>query len=232
MSGRTYTPVQFALEKNVVFLFGRLLFGTGGSVSLDTNNSKGTCAAWQNTPTFTGTVASGSATITSVSSFQGLFTGMVLGGVGVIGSGTFTIGTISAATGSVVIQNGAAALASGSNTFTGSGGQYILQFGTQAATRLDTYAKFFKFQASFDESTGSATGSLTQAQLAPAVGGGFVIANNSKQRTIPATTTSGSTDCSLTIQFGTGNGVNFVAANPAAGESVRYFVEFGNSTSI
>lgn len=226
MAGRNFTPVSFTLEKNVVFLFGRVFFGANGAVSLDTNNSKGTCAAWQSTPTFTGTTSSGSAVVSSITSFFGLYTGMSLTGNGVSG----TIGTISASTKSIVMS-ALATSAQATTTISASGGQYVLQFGTIAGVALDTYAKFLRFTVSFDETTGSATGTATQAAFAPTSGGGFVIRNNTSVRTVPGTATSGSTDCTLVIQFGLGNGTGFVATNPAAGEAARYAVVLGNSNA-
>lgn len=228
MANRYQTPVLFAMEKNLVWLSAHVLFDASGAASLDTSNSKGICNFVQNTPTFSGSIGSGSATITSVSSFQGLFTGMVLGGGTVNGSPT--IGTISAATGSIVLS-AAASVTAGSSSFTAAGGQYIMQFGTQAALRLDPYFKLLMIKQSFDSSTGSAIGTATQVQTTPVAPTMLIIQNNTRVRTIPATATSGSTDCSLTLQFGNGTGVGFIAKAPAAGEGLRIETVFGNSSA-
>jgi len=229
MANRFGTPVCFTMEKNVVQLFARVVFGGSSVPLLDTNNSKGFCNAAINAPVFTGSVASGSATITSVSSFHGLFTGMTLSGANV--NTAVTIGTISAATGSIV-TSAAAMMASGAGTYTATGGQYILQLGTQAGVRLDAYNKLLDFNYSFDESTGSASGGFLVAQLALAAQNAFIVTNTTNVRTIPATTTSGSTDCTITVQFGNGFGTGFVAVAPASGEVVRFNVAMGNSTAI
>ncbi len=113
----------------------------------------------------------------------------------------------------------------------GATGQYILQLGQQAAQRLDTYVKVLQLQHSFDETTGSATGGVLQKQLAPNAPSMVWIQNNTKTRTIPATATSGSTDASITVQFGNGSGSNFTAGVPTPGEAVRIVMVMGNSTA-
>lgn len=225
MANRFSTPVAFTMEKNVVQLFARVVFGTNNAPILDTNNSKGFCNVGFSTPVFGGTTSSGSSTITSVSSFQGLFTGMTLSG----GGGAGTIGTMTALTKSIVMTSPATSGTTASITATG--GQYVFQLGTQAGVRLDAYNKLLDFNFSFDESTGSATGSALQVQLAPAALTGFIVQNNTMVRTIPATLTSNSTDCTFTIQFGNGSGVGFVATAPANGESVRINLGLGNCSA-
>lgn len=237
MAGRNYTPVNFALEKNVVNLFARFPFviGSGSTVAgvtLDTTSSKGICSVNPSTPTFSGAVSSGSATITSVTSFFGLFTGMQVTGASVVGSGSFTIGTLSQSTGSLVMSSPAFITTTSSATFVATGGQYVIQFGTQAATRLDSYVKLLDFNYMWDEATGSASGSVGQVQICPAAQNIFYIRNNTSIRTIPQTLTSGSTDCTLTIQMGNGSGVNFVAANPVNGEVLKVGFSFSNSTAL
>lgn len=229
MANRYQTPVLFAMEKNVVLLSAQITFDSGGGAALVPLNSKGHCFFGPYSEAFTGSVASGSSTITSVSSFQGLFTGQTVSGTGVVG--TPTIGTISAATGSIVLS--APFGTAGSVSFLASGGSYILQYGTnQAQGRLDSYFKLLQLQHSFDMSTGSAIGTATQAQLAPAAPSMILVKNNTKVRTVPATATSASTDCSIIVQFGSGAGTSFVAATPAAGEGLRIWTAFGNSSSI
>lgn len=226
MANRFQTPVCFTMEKNVVQIFARVVFGASNVPVLDTNQSKGFCNVGFNTPVFTGTTASGSSSISSVSSFQGLFTGMTLSGSGVSG----TIGTMTAAT-STIVMSAPATSAQATTTITATGGQYIFQLGQQAGTRLDSYAKLLDFNYSFSEDTGSASGSFQQLQLAPAAQNGFLIANNTKVRTIPATLTSNSTDCTIIVQFGNGSGTGFVAASPANGEVLRINLGMGNSTA-
>jgi hypothetical protein len=225
MAGRNFTPVQFGLEKNIVSLYSRALIGANGAVTLDTSNSKGICNIAVSTPIFTGTTSSGSATINSVSSFNNLFTGMTLSGGGANG----VIGTMTAATASIVMS--APATAAGSATITATGGQYIVQFGTQAGVRLDSYAKLLDWNYTFDESNGSANGSYQVLQVAPAATQGFIVENLIKTRTIPAVGTSNSTDCTVIVQFGNGAGSGFVAATPASGEVLRMSYTMGNSTA-
>ncbi len=229
MANRFGTPIGFTMEKNVVQLYARVVFGTNNVPVLDTNNSKGFCNVGINTPVFSGSIGSGSATISSVSSFQGLFTGMTITGSGV-GAG-LTIGTMTATTASIVLS-AAASVAAGSISFTATGGQYIFQLGTQAGVRLDSYAKLLDFNYSFSEDTSSASGAYQQLQLAPAAQNAFVVQNNTMKRTIPSTTTSNSTDCTLIVQFGNGAGTSFVAASPANGEIIRVNLGMGNSTAI
>ncbi len=226
MAGRNFTPVSFGLEKNIVQLYARVVFGGSGVPLLDTNNSKGFCNAAINAPSFTGTTSSGSATISSVTSFAGLFTGMTLTGTGVGG----TIGTMTAATASLVMSAPATS-AQATTTVTATGGQYVLQLGTQAGVRLDSYNKILELGCIFDESTGSATGGYQVLQLAPAAQNSFIVGNKSNIRTIPATSTSNSTDCTVVVQFGNGAGTSFVAAAPAAGEVLRLNLNLGNSTA-
>lgn len=240
------TPVLFTKEKNVWTLSARVTFDANGAAALDTTQSKGFCAVWQNTPTFTAGTNGSSSLLGSVSSFQGLFSGMNL----TIGSSlaiitTATIGSISAANALLSkfpvtavnnAQSGFPQFDTPSVSFVaGSGGgatgQYILQLGQLAATRLDAYVKILGVQHSFDETTGSATGSALQMQLAPNAPEMVLIQDNVSQRTIPATATSGSTDASITVQFGTGYGSNFQARVPAPGEAVRIVLVLGNSTA-
>lgn len=223
---RFTTPVQFGFEKNIVSAFSRVVFGSSGAPILDTNNSKGICNVAFSTPTFGGTTSSGSSTITSVSSFQGLFTGMTLSGGGANG----TIGTMTAATKSIVMTGLATSGVTAS--MSAIGGQYVFQFGTQAGVRLDGYFKLLEFGYLWDESTGSASGSGLQLQLAPSSSQCFVVQNLTQVRTIPATLTSNSTDCTLTVQVGNGTGVGFVAQQPVAGEVFRCNYVFGNSSAV
>lgn len=240
------TPVLFTKEKNVWVLSARVVFDTNGAAVLDTTQSKGFCAVWQNTPTFTAGTTNSSSVIGTVSSFQGLFSGMNLT---VSSSAVFvssaTIGSITASlassgtfnvTAANAGQSGFPVFAIPSTTFVaGSGGggtgQYILQLGQQAGQRLDPYCKLLMVQHSFDETTGSASGGSLQQQLTPAAPSMVLIQNKSSLRTVPPTLATNSTDASITVQFGTGTGRNFQAGFPAAGEAVRIVLVLGNSTA-
>ena len=248
MANEYFTPVMFAKEKNVVILSARITFDANGAAALDTLNSKGFCNVWQNTPTFTAGTTNSSSTIGTVSSFAGLFSGMNLT---VSSSGTFTstatIGSITAATDTFNVtavnaaQNGYPLFQIPSTTFVaGSGGgatgQYILQLGP-ASNRLSTYYKLLAVQHSFDMACGScigtsATAQVAQQQLAPLSPSMVLVQNNTRLKTIPPTQATNSTDASITVQFGNGTGKNFIAQAPAAGEAVRIFLVFGNSSAI
>ncbi len=215
-----------------------------GLLLISTSNSKGFCAVWQNTPTFTAGTTASSSTIGTVSSFQGLFAGMNLTVSSSIAfAGTVTLGSISASTDTFVTtavnntQSGWPQVSIPLTQFiAGSGGggtgQYIIQLGQQAGTRLTPWYKLLAVQHSFDMSTGSAIGTATQQQLSPAAPSMVLIQNNTRLRTTPPTAATNSTDCSITVQFGSGGtGKNFVPAVPAAGESVRIMMVFGNSSA-
>jgi hypothetical protein len=132
---------------------------------------------------------------------------------------------------STIVMSVPATSAQATTTITATGGQYIIQLGQLAGQRLDAYAKLLDYNFSWDESTGSASGGYQVLQLAPASQSSFIVGNNTKVRTIPATTTSGSTDCTVTIQFGNGAGTGFVAQSPSAGEVLRLNLGLGNSTA-
>ncbi len=241
------SPVLFTKEKNVWILSARITFDANGVPALDTTQSKGFCAVWQNTPTFTAGTTQSSSSIGTVSSFAGLFSGMniTLASSGAL-IATQTIGSLTAITDSLTMvakagSTGFPVFAIPSATFiAGSGGgatgQYILQLGQQAATRLDAYPKVLMVQHSFDMTVGSmvgtgATSQVAQSQQAPLAPTMLWIKDNTKVRTVPQTLTSGSSDCSITVQFGTGTGSNFQAAPPAPGEAVRIVLVMGNSTA-
>lgn len=234
------TPVLFTKEKNVWILSARIVFDTNGAPQLDTTQSKGFCAIWQVTPTFTGGLNTGSSTLTgSVSSFKGLFPGMNLTIASSIAiSATTTIGSISAANAALGKFSISVAPDFGVDTTTfiagsagGGTGQYILQLGQQAGQRLDAYVKVLQIQHSFDETTASATGGVLQRQLAPNAPAMVLIQNKTAVRTVPPTLATNSTDCSITVQFGAGSGPGFTAAVPAPGEAVRIVMIMGNSTA-
>lgn len=242
------TPVRFTKEKNVWDLFAIMNVGSGGALNFATASTgngvtpicKGIANVWQYTPTFTGVTSSGSATITSVSSFQGIFSGMALISSGNIPAGA-TVGTISVATGSIVMNGGSAAGFTGSTgaTMVVSGGQYIFQFGVQSTmgsltsnARLDTYNRLLDYNFSYDASTSSSIGTATQAQLAPNASQAFVVLNNITVKTVPPTLATASTDACLIVQFGNNVGSAFVPVVPAPGLGVRADFTFGNTSSV
>lgn len=241
MANEYGTAVQFTKEKNVWFLSARLVFDANGAATLDTNNSKGFCNVWQNTPTFQAGTTQSSSAIGTVSSFQGLFSGMNL----TVSSGgafnaTETLGSITAATGTfnLVTQSGSTGFPNfsiPSTTFVagsagGGTGQYILQLG-QATNRVQTWVKVLSITHAFDMTSGSAQGAALVQQLAPASPSMVLIDNNTTQKTIPPTSTSASSDATIIVQFGSGTGKNFQAGFPAAGESVRINMILGNSSA-
>lgn len=226
MANRYNNPVSFALEPNVVTLSCHVTFGATGVPSVDAINSKGIANVSNQSIAFTGATSSGSSTITSVSSFAGLFTGQTISGASVAGSPT--IGTISAATGSVVLSGPVGA----GTAFNATGGRYLFQMGLNVGNRLDSYFKLLYVHTAWDESSSSASGSAGVAALAPAASTQFMVANNTRTRTIPATQATASTDCSLSLQYGVGAGTGFVAKDPVAGEGIRVIFVFGNSSAI
>jgi hypothetical protein len=229
MANRYSSAVLFAMEKNLTILSARVTFDASGACALVPNSSKGFCAMNPESVTFTGATTNSSSTIGTVSSFAGLFTGMtVTGSTGSLQAAT-TLGSLSVAGGITISKQ--AILTGASNTLVASGGRYRLQFGSQAATMLDPYAKLLSVQVAWDESTSSAVGSATSLALAPNGIDAFVVDNKTSVRTIPQTSTSGSTDCSLALQFGSGNGTSFVARTPQAGEACWVYVVFSNSTA-
>jgi hypothetical protein len=246
MANEYGTPVLFTKEKNVWILSARITFDGLGVPALDTANSKGFCAVWQNTPTFTAGTTNSSSVIGTVSSFQGLFSGMR---INVGSSGAFVdqavIGSITASgdtfkvTAANAAQAGFPVFAIPSTTFvagSGGSGQYILQLGQQAATRLQTYYKLLGIHAHFDMTTGSMVGTAAvaqaaQQQQAPKAPTMLLIQDNTRVRTIPNTQATNSTDASITVQFGSGTAGNFQALAPAAGEAVRITLIMGNSSA-
>lgn len=242
------TPVRFTKEKNVWDLFLAVNVGSGGALNVaqSVNNqpiAKGIANIWQNTPTFNGVTSSGSTTITSVSNFAGIFTGMpILNSTIPTGA---TVGTISPSTGSIVITGTPAG-----PTFTGStgalmtvsGGQYIIQFGvatTSSGTgtytnRLDTYNRLLDFNVSYDCSTGSSIGTAAQQALSPSTSQYFIVQNNINVKTVPPTQATSSTDASIIVQFGNASGpigAGFTPGIPQAGTVMRFDFTFGNTTA-
>lgn len=222
------------MDKNVTFVTLRAVFGAGGSVAVDAINSKGISYMAPDQVTFvTNTVAS-SATTSSVTSFAGLYNGMTVQGVTSTIGANVTISSMTAGTGAIVLSSGTNVTTQQANTMIATGGRYRVQFGLTAGNRLDTYNSLLHFSFDFREITGSASGSSATLPLYPVAEEAFIVSNNVGVKTIPSTTTSGSTDASIAVQFGyygsTGN--SFTAVVPQPGEVVHMFFVFRNSTAI
>ena len=234
MANRNYTPVQFALEKNVVTLAARVVFNPSGVPVLDTNNSKGICAIHPESVTFTGATTNSVTSVGTVSSFAGVYPGMTV---------TASTGSLQATTKIAnmgadlsIILDKQAILTGAANTLVADGGRYRFQFGSQENIRLDAYNKLLYTQVVWDMTTSSAVGSATAVALAPAAPQMFIVDNDVATLTLPRTLATQSTDCSLAVQFGftTASATSnfFRAATPANGESCRVLFVFGNSTAI
>lgn len=211
MANRQYTPIMFALEKNVVHLGLHITFGASGAPTIDAPNSKGLCSIVQATQSFTAT-ASTTASYTAVSTLKGLYNGMIISGTNV-------------AAGSVISALNAAGTFTSSIASTGvvsavtATGGYTLQFGTQAATRLDTYTKLLGFKILNDVSgLQGGAGVLASQTTAPAW---HLTANNISKSGL----------ASLTFICGTGSGTSFVASQPTSGEGIYMQLMLGNSTA-
>lgn len=242
MANRNYSPLHFALEKNVVTLSARVVFDTNGSPILDPINSKGIAAIHSESVSFTGATSSGSSTIGTISSFRGIYTGM-----NVTSSATARDGTmVTALRAGVTLSVGADKPFEVNDpvSFVASGGRYRIQFGAQEVVRLDTYNKIMYTQISWHETTSSANGTATSVALNPIAPQMFVVDNKIATKTVPPTITTNSTDASIAIQLGftTGsgsytvgsgatNGNVFVARNPQAGEVMHLLFVLGNSTA-
>lgn len=221
------TTVLFAKQNNLMILFARVTFGATGVPTLDTTQSKGICSVVENFVPFTAGVVNSTSIVGTVTSFSRIFTGMT-----VIGSGVATSNLVSSmsATGDTITLTKQNITTADGVALTANGGQFTFQFGAQSGVRLDTYPKLLMVDASWDMTSASATGTATQAQLAPAAPNFFVIGSVAfNQRTIPYSSTSGSTDATIQVQFGNGQGTNFSAYKPVAGEAVRMMFIFGNS---
>lgn len=229
------TPVLFTKEKNVFVLSARVTFDALGGCALDTQNSKGFCAVWNNTPQFTGGTTNSTTTIGTVSSFVGLFPGMTIttSSSAALQAST-VIGSITASGLKFTVNNQSIFTANNVPFTVGSGGtsgQYILQLGTQAAQNLATYYKLLYVDHSWDMACGSMQGSATQSQGSPAASNMLLIDNNVMNRTVPPTVATNSTDATIIVQFGTNSSGGFTAKSPAAGEAVRILMVLGNSSA-
>lgn len=221
------TLVSFTKQNNVMTLYARVTFDTNGVPTLDTTQSKGICSVIENFVTFTGGVVNSTTSIGTVSSFHKLFTGMTVLGAGVQTNNL--ISSMSASGDSITTTKQNITTADGV-ALTANGGQYRFQFGQQSGVRLDTYPKLLWIGASWDETSASASGNASTLQLAPAAPNMFVLGSVAfNQRSVPQTTTSGTTDATIQVQFGNGQGTSFSAYAPKGGEAVRMTFIFGNS---
>lgn len=228
MANRYQNPVQFAMEPNVVFLSAHVTFGATGVPTLDNINSKGICNFAVDTVTFNANSVGSSATLSSVTSFAGLFVGQT-----VSGAVSGTIASITAASGLITLASGTGVPTSNAGVMFVNTGRYRVQFGTQAAVRLDSYYKFLGLSYSWDMSASSASGGALVQALSPAASDVFMVQNNTRVRTIPRTSTSGSTDCSLVLEVGSQSNQNvFTAVAPVAGSGLRIVFVFGNSSAV
>lgn len=231
MASRNFTPVNFALEKNTVFLSARVTFGATGIPTLDTMNSKGICNFAIDAVTFNANTVGSSATMSSVTSFAGIYNGMSLAG----GFGSGTVSSITAASRLITLTSGTGVVTTNGALVAATGGRFRVQFGAQAGVRFDTYYKLLGFNYSWDMSAASVSGSALVQASAPSAPDMFIAQNNTRIVTIPRTLTSGSTDASLVLQMGNqlaGAGVNFTAASPVAGSALRLGFMFGNSSAV
>lgn len=232
MANRDFSPINFALEKNVVLLYARVVFGATGIPTLDTQNSKGICNFAIDAIPFNANSTGSSTTLSSVTSFAGIYPGMTLSGG--YGPGT-TVSSITAGSGLITLASGTGVVPTNGGLINASGGRFRVQFGTQAAVRLDSYYKLLNVASTWYMDNSSTSGAALVQAIAPAAVDSFVVQNNTRQRTIPRTTTSGSTDCSLVLQTGNGLaglGQNFTAKDPVAGTIWRLTFMFGNSSAI
>lgn len=229
---RLVRPVMFAFEPDLVFVFGSVVFGAAGAPTLNQGPypkifSKGLCSCAKSTPVITATLSSSSASVTLASSLAGIYNGMSVTGTGIAAS--TTVSAVNPAAGTFTLSNNATA--SGAQTLTFSGGQYLIQFGRQAGIQLDTYNHLLGLNYNWDEIANN----LAQAGSTPAVPAApsiFLIGNQTKIATIPGTATSKTTDSTLTIQCGTFSAGTFLAANPDSGSMVRLGFTFTRSGAI
>jgi hypothetical protein len=221
MASRAFTSVQFALEKNVVYLSAHVTIGANGVPTVDAPNSLGILACTQfTTPAFTATGTS-TASITAASSFVNLYNGMNLVGTNV--PATATISAINAAAGTFTISN---ATTGAISSVTAVGG-YRLQLGKVAgiSTQLDTYNKILAVNITSDLS-GLPGAAATQA-AAPAWSDWFLM-----QNTI-ASGTAG-TGASVCFQLGYASSAGtagWKTVQPASGEGFYVQLMLGNSTA-
>lgn len=213
---RLVRPIMFCFEPSVVFQFNQINFGAAGAPTLTALNSKGACNIALNSIAFTGT-SSASVTVTSVSSFAGLYNGMTVTGTNI--PAATTISSMNPGAGTITLSQAA----TGANTgLSASGGQYTLTLGSQFTPfkRLDAYVKLLGVNHAWDES-GLQGGASTGAS-APAAPNLFIVGNNVSNGSL----------ASVVFQTGSGVGSAFVANNPANGEILRLALKLCRSSAI
>lgn len=225
-------PVAFTLEPDVVSLFANISFGAAGAPTLNQGPypktfSKGFCNVTRNAIAFTATLDGSTAVLTAVSSFAGLYVGMGVTGTGIPANST--ISSMVPASGTVTISANTTAAAT--ETVTASGGQFILQLGTQAGVRLDTYNHLLGLAPHWDEVSNQ--GGASTGALAPAAPSVFLVGNQTSVRTIPSTAASQASDATITIQCGYYNGSgSFIAKDPDSGSILRLAMQLSRSSAI
>lgn len=216
---------MFAFEPDVVSVFANIQFGAAGAPSFivgtntQSNNvptNKGLCSIALNSITFTGTNST-SVTISAVSSFVGLYVGMTVTGTNV--PANTTISSMNGGAGTITLNQAT----TGVNTsFTATGGQYTLTFGTQLTpfAKLDTYVRLLSFAPiwNMDGLQGSAS-TLASSPIAPFI---FLVSNNITNSSL----------ANIMFQCGTLNVATFVAANPANGAKLKIGIQLTRSTAI
>jgi hypothetical protein len=231
MSNRYYTPVNFALEKNVVQLWAKVSFGADGVPTLDTANSKGVCAIHPETVNFTAWVTNSSTAVSSVSTLAGLYPGMTLGGTGLAVAGA-TISSIASGVITASAQSVTTTASGYSQAMTAAGGRYRFQFGSKEGVNLDAYNRLLNFSMEASETAASASGTKLLAALAPNATVAFLVDNKIATRTTTRSATAASTDCSLAFVLGDAAGTSFSIKDPKAGEIYRFNFVLSNSTAI
>lgn len=226
------TAVNFTKELNVYTLSAQLIFGANGAVSFNPLQQKGFCSIAPETVVFTGATTNSSTSLSSVSSFRGIFTGMTItaAAAGELQAAT-TVSSWTATTAILTLSKQAITTEATTATYFATGGRYRLQLGTLAGVNLTPFVKVLGMSVVDDVSTGSASGSYAYAQTAPTNGKAFIVDNKINVRTVPNTQATNSTDASIAIQFGygTGPGTGFVAQAPADGVKVNILLTLGNS---
>lgn len=225
------SAVVFTKELNVWTLSARLTFGAAGAVTVSPINSKGIIAVNPETVAFTGATTNSSTSLSSVSSFDGIFAGMTITGPAGDLQASTTVSSWTATTAVLTLSKQAITTEATTAAFFATGGRYRVQFGTQSITGLTPFVKLLGMSVVNDLSSGSASGAYAYAQVAPPATHAFIIDNKLSVKTIPATQATNSTDASVAIQFGygVGPGTGFIAQAPADGTVVTVMFTLGNS---
>lgn len=227
------TAVNFTKELNVWTLGAQLVFGPNGAVSFNTAQQKGFCAINPESVVFTGATTNSTTTLSSVSSFDGIFAGMTITGPAGELQASTVVSSWTAATAILTLSKQAITTDTAA-TYNATGGRYRLQLGTLAGVNLTPFVKVLGMSVIQDLSSGSASGAYGIAQVSNPAPVAFIIDNKISLRTIPTTQATNSTDSSIAIQFGygVGPGTGFIAQSPADGTKVNVLLTLGNSTGV